>query len=177
MWCLPVLQPRQGAFMLFFIFCEKNKSQPQSGRYFEDVLKIDLIWRPLHNTWHAVWMCLFSFSLFSRWNCLFLSFQFFCGSLGTHTKINTGAAGIQCFNNGFRSYKSERKNASHKSSTCHRGGSIQGLVSPFQYLTKWEMSQSPLLFLSYCGNDQRDVCAFWCHTVADFWTLLLTTKV
>lgn len=122
--------------MLFFIFCEKKKkSQLPSGRHFENVLKIDLIWRPLHNTWHAVWMCLFSFSLISRWNCLFLSFQFLFGSLGTHTKSTQVLLEYSASIRDLQA-KSEKKNASHKSSTCHRGGSIQGLVLPFYYLTK-----------------------------------------
>lgn len=89
----------------------------------------------------------------------FSKLSIFVWLLGYTHQINTGAAGIQSFNKGFRSYKSEKKNSSHKSSTCHHGGSIQGLVLPFYYLTKCEISKPPFLFLRYYGNDQQDVCA------------------
>lgn len=153
----------------FSYSARRKKSQLPSGRHFENVLKIDLIWRPLHNTWHAVWMCLFSFSLISRWNCLFLSFQFLFGSLGTHTKSTQVLLEYSASIRDLQA-KSEKKNASHKSSTCHRGGSIQGLVLPFYYLTKLWNINPPFLSLSYCGDDQQDVCTLWCHSAGDFWT-------
>lgn len=82
---------------MFFIFYWMNGNYLLSGRHSENILKIDFIWTPLHNSFGMlVWMCFFLFCLFSRWNCFVLeAFNFnSLALLGTHTIINTGAGGI-----------------------------------------------------------------------------------